>query len=588
MTHYNLLPKIGSSMEEEWQAIGLEHHMANKFAEAEEAYNKGLRVNPNHAPIITNLAVMAAQQNNLLLAIQRLERALLFAEDNATIWHNYAIALLTVDRVDEALVAVKKSLALGEKDKPAPHHAAAYCSLGMILTSLGRAAEAVEAYNVALERDPKHPMAAYNAVFARTLKNTSPAEHQAARKFWYENNRWGGVGYPHNNDKNPDRPLRVGYVGGDFKMHSAAFIFGTVILHHDSSIIEPYCYMTMPSDPKNDAVTKKFMDNATWRDISNKDDDVAEAMIRADKIDILIDLSGHTGGNRLILFTRKPAPVQCHAWGFAHGSGIPEIDYFLADEYSIPEAERKYFAEKIWDLPSIVGFSPPEYGQPGTSPAPCSNSGIFTFGVFGRFEKYSPQALEAWHKILLRTPNSRMIFKDLAVQRPYAIKHIRKVMHDVDPKRILFMQNCSHNEQMLAYQGVDLVLDTFPHTGGVTALEILYMGVPIVTLYNGQVGGRTTSVALRAMGRQNWVANSIDEYVKKAVKLAEDRQTLGKARNELRDELLKSSLCNPGYVRAVETAYRKMWWRYCGHDTAISSDTDLTDRRTASGASAAS
>ncbi len=559
---YNLLPRVGSSMAEEWLAIGLEHHVANKFAEAEQAYLKGLRVDPGCVSIICNMGVMAAQQGNMLASLQRLERALLFSDDanpqqSSVVWYDYALALLEAERTDEAVPAIERSLKLGESDN-------AYCAQGMILTSCGLAAEASEAYDKALKINQKHPLASYNAIFVRTLKNTSPEDNFTARKRWYEQHRWVGEKKPHDNDKKPGKVLRVGYVGGDFKMHSAAFIFGTVVLNHDRAAVEPYCYMAMAPNPDADVSTKNFMTRTNFRDISAKSDDEAEAMIRSDQIDILVDLAGHTGGNRLPIFTRKPAPVQVHAWGFAHGSGCPEIDYFLADPYAVPEDEREHFAEKIWDLPAIVCYAAPEYGQPGTSPAPCTRDGTFTFGVFGRFEKHSPQALEAWHKIMLRTPGSRLLFKDLMMRRPYVIEHIRGVMHDVDPKRLLFMQDTSHPEQMLAYQGVDLVLDTFPHTGGVTALEILHMGVPILTLYNGQVGGRTTSVALKAIGRQNWVADSIDEYVKKAVDLATERTELVKARATLRDDLLKSPLCGADYVRAVEVAYRKMWWRYLG------------------------
>jgi predicted O-linked N-acetylglucosamine transferase (SPINDLY family) len=471
--------------------------------------------------------------------------------------------LLEAERTDEALAAINQSIALIES-------ADALCAKGMILTAYGKAAEACEAYEKALAKpfDPPYStreMVGFNSVFVRTLKNTTPEENCNARKKWHERWSYKGEKKPHANDRVPDRKLRIGYVGGDFKMHSAAFIFGKVILHHDRNAYDPYCYMTMQVSAE-DGQTKSFMEKTNWRDISAKNDDEAEAMIRADGIDILVDLSGHTGGNRLPLFTRKPAPVQAHGWGFAHGSGCPEIDYFFADPYSVPEEERKFFAEKIWDLSCIVAYEPPNYNHSGTSPAPVSRDGTFTFGVFGRFEKYSPQSIEAWHKILLRTPNSRLIVKDLGMRRPFAIKRFREVMHDVDPKRILFMQDCSHPEQFLVYQNADLVLDTFPHTGGVTALEILYMGVPVVTLYNGQVGGRTTATALRLMGRTGWVANSINGYVELAVRLAAERAELGKARTELRDQFLKSPLCGD-YVKEVENAYRSMWWRYCGHET---------------------
>lgn len=560
---FHLLPRIGSSMAEEWLDIGLQHHVAGRFAEAEQAYFKGLRIDPNNGPITANHGVMAAQQGQFLAAIQRLERSLLFDDKNSTTWYNYSLALLEVERPDEALKAINRSINLVES-------ADAFCAKGMILTACAKAAEACEAYEAAIAKPFEPPystreMVGFNSVFVRTLKNTTPEENYKARQVWYERFAYKGEKKPHANDRVPDRKLRIGYVGGDFKMHSAAFIFGKVILYHERNAYDPYCYMTMPAST-DDSQTKRFMEKTNWRDISAKNDEEAEAMIRADGIDILVDLSGHTGGNRLPLFTRKPAPVQIHAWGFAHGSGCPEIDYFFADPYSIPEEERKFFAEKIWDISCVVAYEPPNYNQPSASPPPVGRDGIFTFGVFGRFEKYSPQSLEAWHKILLRTPNSRLIVKDLGMRRPYAIKRIREVMHDVDPKRILFMQDCSHPEQFLIYQNVDLVLDTFPHTGGVTALEILYMGVPVITLYNGQVGGRTTATALHIMGRDNWVAKSIDDYASKAVKLAAERTELSKARSELRDQFLKSPLCGD-YVGEVEDAYRSMWWRYCGHET---------------------
>lgn len=555
---FHLLPRIGSSLAEEWLDIGLNHQLAGRQGEAEQAYSKGLRIDPSHGPCINNLAILAAQQSNVLVATQRFERALIFDDKNATIWYNYALCLLEAERADEALPAIKQSLKLAES-------AAALCAQGMILTSLAKAAEAVEVYDAALVKEPNQGMAAFNAIFARTLKNTTPADNYAARKRWHEHFRWQGVLRSHPNDRQPDRKLRIGYVGGDFKMHSAFFFFGKIVLGHNRDLFDPYCYMSMPPDATRDQTTKQFTEKTSFRDISAITDDAAEAMIHEDKIDILVDLAGHTGGNRLALFTRKPAPVQVHAWGFAHGSGCPEIDYFFADPYAVPEAERQYFAEKIWDLPAVVGYMPPEYHQVGVSPPPVDRDGTFTFGVFGRFEKYSPQSLEAWHKIMLQVPGSRLVIKDLTMRRPHVIKYLHKVFHDIDPKRLVFMQDCSHTDQMLTYQNVDLVLDTFPHTGGVTAMEILYMGVPIVTLYNGQVGGRTTAVALRAIGRQGWVANSINEYVQKAVKLSADRSQLAEARKVLRDQLLKSPLCT-GYTEAVENAYRSMWWRYCGHE----------------------
>jgi len=184
MQPYHLLPRTGPSMADEWLEIALNHHLAGKYPEAEQAYLKGLRVDPNHGPIVANLGVMAAQQNNMTAALQRLERSLLFDDGNATVWYNYALALLECERSDDALAAIDKSIEVGEAaaaGKIEAHHASAYCARGMILTSLGRAGDAVEAYAKALACDQKHPTASYNAIFVTTLINTEPAAAAAGK-----------------------------------------------------------------------------------------------------------------------------------------------------------------------------------------------------------------------------------------------------------------------------------------------------------------------------------------------------------------------------------------------------------------------
>jgi predicted O-linked N-acetylglucosamine transferase (SPINDLY family) len=272
-----------------------------------------------------------------------------------------------------------------------------------------------------------------------------------------------------------------------------------------------------------------------------------------------VDLSGHTGGCRLPLFTRRPAPIQVTAWGFAHGTGCPEIDYFFADPIAVPEDERRHYAEKVIDLPCIVTFDPPEeYQLNGVSKPPYQyNNGVITFGCFSRFEKLSTAYLATAQEILLEVPNSRLILKDNAYRRPYSIERVREIMDAVDPKRILFSYGTNQPDHFLAYQQADLILDPFPHSGGTCCLEQLWMGVPIVTLYGKQAAGRTTSSVLSNMGLDGWVTMTRDNYIASAVGLARKPDLLDPFRKTLRKKLLDSPVVK-GYVKAVEEVYENI------------------------------
>lgn len=561
MQNYVILARAGATVADEWHGLGVEHQAAGRFVEARRAYDNGLRASPNHAAITANLGILWAQLGDASRACRDLERALLFDDRHPLIWQNYALALLDADREDEAARAIARGFEL--KATADGHHAAARIRL-----ALGDAAGAVAAYDRSLAIDPAHKGSAFDAIYARSLADIDAHDNLVARQRFHAALAYTGSRRRHDNVRDPARPLRIGYVGGDFKVHSAAFVFGDVVLGHDRRVFQPYCYATLSLNPE-DRMTRRFMAETQWRDISALDDAAAEAMIRADGIDILVDLSGHTCGSRLPIFTRKPAPVQVHAWGFATGSGCPEIDYFFADPVSVPKAERHFYAEQIWDLPALVGYMPPaEHGLAASSPPPAAANGIITFGAFGRFEKFSDASLGAWRAVLERVPGSRLFMKDGAFDRPAAIRRVRKAMAGIDPARLLFSARSPHSDHLLAFQRVDLALDTFPHAGGVTGLELVYMGVPIVTLYGRQPAARLGAVVAKIVGHEEWIATSVDDYVDRAVALAADREALAALRPTLRPALLASPICGPRYRQAVEDAYRAMWKHYCATGSA--------------------
>jgi predicted O-linked N-acetylglucosamine transferase (SPINDLY family) len=237
------------------------------------------------------------------------------------------------------------------------------------------------------------------------------------------------------------------------------------------------------------------------------------------------------------------------------------MDYFFADPVAVPEEERGHYAETIWDLPCIVTYAQPtEYALKGTSSLPYYTRGYITLGSYARYEKLSGACLATFGEILRQVPGSKLELKDHGFRRPYAIRRVLAAMPDIDPERFRFALATTHPEHLQAYQQADLILDPFPHTGGVVGLEQLYMGVPIVTLYGTQAAGRTTSSVLAAMGKSAWIAKTPEQYVEIAVGLAHDLPTLAAARKTLREAFLTSPVC-AGYIDAVETAYREMWRR---------------------------
>lgn len=553
---YVIIPPTGSDPVDEWLKLGVTAHSQGNLPLAQQHYGQALRIDPNNAAATQNLAVLYAQSNLLMEALSTVERATMFDSKMALLYTNMAYIALQCERIEESLNAAKMAV-----DLEATAHTK--LALAMVYTTAGMPELSVPLYEQILAEQPTHPVAGPNICFIQTLMPCTPKELREKRDMWHRNFGYKGVVAPHANDKNPSRPLRIGYVSGDFKTHSAAMIFKPAVMQQSEGL-QTYLYSTLPvSDTDANTVEFKAFAGERWRDISMLNDEQADALIRQDKIDILVDLAGHTNGGRLVLFTRKPAPIQVTAWGFAHGTGCPEIDYFFADPIAVPAHEREHYAEKIYDLPCIVSYAKPAYDLKGISKLPYWANDYVTFGTYARYEKMNDECLRMFAEILKQVPGSKLQFKDHGCRRPYSVKRTRAVMHDIDPNRLLFSMATSHPEHMQSYQQADLILDPYPHSGGVVCLEQMYMGTPMVTRYGTQAAGRTSSSVLAVLGKVEWIARSHEEYVEKAVKMVSNPATLAKYRKTLREEFMQSPVVKD-YGAAVEKAYRDIWETHCG------------------------
>lgn len=531
------------------------------YDEAVASLNRALSIKPDYAAALANRAVALRELQRFDEALADGNRAIALAPDDANGWLARASVLLQIQQIAQASHDCEKALAI------APDSIQSHLVLGLCLAGLGRIEEALASFDRALDIQPDFQSAISNKIFTLDfMADASVEQHQQARQIWWE--RIGAkiaseAVRPHDNDRDPDRRLVLGYVSSDFNAHSAAFIFKPVLQHHDRAQFEIVCYSC---SSKADATTGEFQGIAErWRDSSQWTDDRLAAEIRADGVDILIDLSGHTRGNRLGVFARKPAPIQVHGWGHGTGTGLPTIDYLFSDPVAIPFAVRHLFAETVVDLPCFVTLTSLPAGI-DRAPTPASSNGFVTFGVFNRISKISDEAAEAWSRIVERVPGSRLLIKDVALDDQLVRDNLlaRFAACRLPAERIDLLGATLRSEHLASFNRVDMCLDPFPQNGGVSTWEALQMGVPVVAKLGSSLPSRAAGSILTALGLPDWVTDSHEAYVEIAASRAAEIGDLDRLRRELPGQINAAAAGNPvSYAQAVDDAYRAMWQRYC-------------------------
>ena len=423
--------------------------------------------------------------------------------------------------------------------------------------SLGLAEESVKFAVLSAERFKDNHDACDeqgNAIFAAALaENFSAADFQ---QLYDTYKKYLADIKPYPRKFHNHKRIRVGFLSGDFRIHPVMKWAWTLIFKLDKNSFETYCYSSVG---KYDIVTEYVSKNAdNWRDISKLDDAQAAQVIHNDEIDILFDLSGHTAGNRLRVAAHRPATVQISGVGFINSTGLDCFDYFLSDVYCAGNSE-KYFTEKLLCLPhSHICFEPTEKLEIGGVPSLKKN--FVTFSCFNQFGKITDSILLAWKRILDAVPNSRLILKNKILKNDDGKTFVRNRLKKlgIDIERI-DLRGSSGN-YLREYDDVDIALDTFPYTGGVTTCEALHMGVPVISLYGDKHGTRVGYSILKNIGLDELAVNSYDDYIKIAVTLAGDKELLKILRQNLRSMMKKSPLMNSEiYIRDIEKALIKIF-----------------------------
>jgi predicted O-linked N-acetylglucosamine transferase (SPINDLY family) len=535
-------------------------NILGRFDEAIAACETAIRIRPEFAEAHSNLGIALMELGRLDDAITAFSAAIRIRPHYAEAHSNLGNALKYLGRFDDAVAAYGAAIRIR------PDYAKAHINLGTVLRDLGRLDEGIGAYETAIHIKPDSAEAQSNLLMALHYQpGIGPnAILRTARRFAEQIEETGEPTFSHTPD--PARRLRIGYVSADFHRHPVGYFLTPVLAHHDKAAVEVFCYS---NDVHVDDLTARLRGGADrWRNLVGLTDQAAAALIIADGIDILVDLAGHTAGNRLRMFARKPAPVQVSWLGYFGTTGLTAMDYILADRFVAPEYAAADFTETIWRLPSSwLCFSPPDLECP-ILPPPVNRSGSITFGNFNNNAKTSAPAIAMWCRVLHRVPGSRLMLKTASL----ADATVRQRLFDqfaangIAAERLCLETASPRDEYLATYNRVDIALDPMPFGGGTTTAEALWMGVPVVTLRGETWVGRMGESILSTIGLAQLVAANSDDYVETAVRLASDIPRLGAMRSELRSRIEASAFCDGArFTRNLEQAFRGMWHRWCAN-----------------------
>jgi protein O-GlcNAc transferase len=548
-------------------SLGTTLQAQEKFPEAIAEFREALRLRPNFAQAAYNLGNVLRETGELQPAIAAFNNALRLNPDYAEAHNNLGIALAAAGRVDEAIASFRKALEI------APDLADCRSNLASNLLNIGKIDEAIITYQKSLDIRPDHTVAGSNLVYALHFHPEMDGQ-TILRKHLQWNDRHvrplRSTLRQFDNLRDLNRKLRIGYVSPDFRRHVVGRNILPLIREHDRDQFEIFCYS---NTQRPDDFTRQFHANSDhWREIGKLSDDAAAQMIREDKIDILVDLALHMIGSRLLLFARKPAPIQVTFAGYPGTTGVETIDYRLTDPYLDPppstgsgqagKSDADYSEQSIrleksfwcydaaaWDLAA----------SPAVNELPALASGKFTFGCLNNFCKTNDKTLALWARILDGTPGSRLLL--LAPQGEHREQVREKLSNRVD-----FIDHQPREKYLAIYNQIDLGLDTFPYNGHTTSLDSLWMGVPVVSLVGNTAVARAGFSQTSNLGiADELIAHDPDEFVAMAIRWAGDLRKLSELRRALRDRMRNSPLMNAkDWTRSIESAYREMWKIWCG------------------------
>lgn len=536
-------------------------YRTGRIDEARERLTDLIEKHPRHADAWNRLGGILMQQGRNPEAKQALARALEEDPDHVEALCSMGLLLFTFCCFDQAEQMFRRALAVDPANLPALNN------MGRISKMQGRHAEALEWYRTGLALDESAPYLINNYLFALCYADGLSPAYVAAEHMRLARHFEPQEGCVEIRPVSPvGRKLRIGYLSGDFYTHSVTYFVEPLLIHHDYSRFEVYCYAVGAT---RDATTERLMQlPCVWRDMTAMSPPVIAEQVRKDRIDILIDLSGHTADSRLPLFAARTAPVQASWIGYPNTTGLSQMDYYISDSYCDPPGMTEHlYSETLWRLPRVFSCYLPPMTFPPVAPPPFIRNGYVTFGSFNNFAKVNRRQMEVWAQIIANIPDSRLYLKSMPLgdrsvtDAVLALFEARGIAGDRVRQRVVTATPLEH---LAEYGNVDIALDTYPYHGTTTTCEALWMGVPVINRAGVTHASRVGVSLLAAAKCPELIAGSDEEYIQKAVQLASAPERLALYRQNLRGMMAASPLMDAeGVTREVETAFVEMYAAVC-------------------------
>lgn len=546
-----------------WLVRGVAARALGRLTEAESSYRQAIALLPEYPEAWQNLGNLYSAVGRHDAALEAYAHALKGntrpAADRAALLVTVSGCAFNAGRIDAALAAVDEATAL------APDSGSAYNQCGKILWELGHTEAAVSAFRKALESDPDNALLATNLLLVSQFSelmsegDLSELARRAGQRIAARVPASLAEGFVPSFPA-PGERIRIAYLSSDFRVSAAGFFIRGILEGHDRSRFEVHALST--SGGHGDAVTATMRPHVDhWHDVSMLGTDALVHWLREQRIHVLVDLNGYTGGHRLAAFAARCAPVQVSWLGYEGPTRLDQMDAVFTDPYTAPAGIDDCYSERVVRLPfDFACYVAPDYA-PAVAPTPALRNGFVTFGSFNKLAKLGPATLAAWSDLLHRVPDARLLIKWRHATHGFARDRILSEFErrDIDASRVSFRDASSHEASLAEYAEVDIALDPMPFSGGATTCDALWMGVPVVTLRGTRFASNHTTAHLHSAGLPELVAGDTDAYVDICARLAADIPALDRLRRGLRDQVRVSPLCSPAlFMRAAERHFETL------------------------------